>query len=605
MQNFGPLDIERVHRWRRSCFLGHPECNKTLSHSTTFDDSEVPLPTRCIDVDQNTLSETKGKCGNYLILSHRWTEETFNARTTKSNYKCKGRICTHPHCDSSTMSTPLFSDMGNLARQLGIKYVWIDSICITQDDADDWAQESVKMADYYQNAWLTVQAASAVPGRGLIRKIDAGSLPEIARLPYRNRDGDTDGYVYLQGHHSGALYDTWHEHYRNNDIFRRGWVFQETQLSRRIIRFTDFGCSLKCNVGTMQTIAGEELYGKIDLIEIGPFEITLHDARRKEKLSRTRLANWTSDRSKTMDRWREIVEDFSQLDLKYLDQDRLVALAGIATEIGNVLERLDQNSVNTIQLPSPRYISGHWFPDCDLLWEQAKPTLIENIRLKGLPTWSWASVGTLRYDGLGSGLGVRWPEDKKGLCVQDLCKITDVYALPVNQQDEWKPAFDLAHPLEGSAGYGNEARFTMLRSQGRIYRVHINGIFENDLEIRAAMDLTGYGSDNEVPWRSVTISQSSEYASGWASVEWPSDSVSEEVEGMEIYALHVKSIQIKSNMMLNLLGQFEIAHKVLYLTSTQIPGYERCFQRVGAGRLFGTEMFKMYESAQDTDIWLV
>lgn len=604
-QNFGTLDIERVRRWRQNCFLNHPECNRTLSHSTTFDGGEVPLPARCIDVERHLLCETKGKRGNYLILSHRWTDETSSASTVKSNYDCKMGRCVHISCDNLAMSTPLFLDIGRLARDFNITYVWIDSVCIIQDDTDDWDQESVKMAEYYQNAWLTVQAAATAPGKGLVREIDKESFPEIARLPYRNREGDTDGYMYLQGNPSGALYDTWREHHRQNDIFQRGWVYQEVQLSRRILRFTEIGCFLLCNVGPMQTTTGEELHKKRDLVKVDPFDVTLRSYRDIYELHRKQVADWAFDKSKAMTIWRGFVQDFSKLDLKYLDQDRLIALAGIAAEFGNVFERLHEQSAGPIKPPHPRYTSGHWFPDCDLLWEQAEPSETATIRLKGLPTWSWASIGVLKDDGIRSGLGVRWPEDKRDLCVQSLCTPTDIYTVTVNQKHEWKPIFDSACPLEESAGYGNEARFTMLRLQGRIHRVYINGTFDSDLESKAVKKLTGYGSENEVPWRSVAISQSSEYASGWASVEWPSKPGREDVGGMEIYALHVDSIQLKPNIILSLMGQFKTAHKVLYLTPTQIPGYERCFQRVGAGRLFGNEMLQMYELTQESDIWLV
>lgn len=43
----------------------------------------------------------------------------------------------------------VFLEAVELALRVGIKYLWIDSLCIVQDDTADWEQESVKMAAYW------------------------------------------------------------------------------------------------------------------------------------------------------------------------------------------------------------------------------------------------------------------------------------------------------------------------------------------------------------------------------------------------------------------------------------------------------------------------
>ncbi|KAI8417701.1 hypothetical protein FOFC_00256 [Fusarium oxysporum] len=54
-----------------------------------------------------------------------------------------------------------FQDAIIVCRKLNIKYLWIESLCIIQDDEHDWAVESPKMCDVYQNAYLTIAAAAA------------------------------------------------------------------------------------------------------------------------------------------------------------------------------------------------------------------------------------------------------------------------------------------------------------------------------------------------------------------------------------------------------------------------------------------------------------
>jgi hypothetical protein len=48
-----------------------------------------------------------------------------------------------------------------LALKLGFRYIWIDSLCIIQDDAEDWEVQSALMSEIYQNAVLTLAATSS------------------------------------------------------------------------------------------------------------------------------------------------------------------------------------------------------------------------------------------------------------------------------------------------------------------------------------------------------------------------------------------------------------------------------------------------------------
>ena len=54
-----------------------------------------------------------------------------------------------------------FQDAITVTRYLGFHYIWIDSLCIVQDDNEDWARESAKMSSIYANAVLTIAASAA------------------------------------------------------------------------------------------------------------------------------------------------------------------------------------------------------------------------------------------------------------------------------------------------------------------------------------------------------------------------------------------------------------------------------------------------------------
>jgi hypothetical protein len=49
-----------------------------------------------------------------------------------------------------------------IARYLEFDYIWIDCLCIVQDDREDWNREAARMAKVYSNASLTI-AASVSP----------------------------------------------------------------------------------------------------------------------------------------------------------------------------------------------------------------------------------------------------------------------------------------------------------------------------------------------------------------------------------------------------------------------------------------------------------
>ena len=55
----------------------------------------------------------------------------------------------------------LFQDVITTVRELGIQYVWIDSLCIVQDSKEDWELECAKMGHIYQHSTITICAPAA------------------------------------------------------------------------------------------------------------------------------------------------------------------------------------------------------------------------------------------------------------------------------------------------------------------------------------------------------------------------------------------------------------------------------------------------------------
>jgi hypothetical protein len=54
-----------------------------------------------------------------------------------------------------------FQGAVEVTRELAIRFVWIDSLCIIQDDPDDWARESKRMKSVFTSSYCTIAATSA------------------------------------------------------------------------------------------------------------------------------------------------------------------------------------------------------------------------------------------------------------------------------------------------------------------------------------------------------------------------------------------------------------------------------------------------------------
>ena len=54
-----------------------------------------------------------------------------------------------------------FQDVVTVTRKLGLRYLWIDSLCIIQDPSGDWPTEAPKMGEYHGAAFISISADPA------------------------------------------------------------------------------------------------------------------------------------------------------------------------------------------------------------------------------------------------------------------------------------------------------------------------------------------------------------------------------------------------------------------------------------------------------------
>ncbi|KAH8880821.1 hypothetical protein GQ53DRAFT_848661 [Thozetella sp. PMI_491] len=145
-----------------------------------------------------------------------------------------------------------FRDAIHFILFLGLRYIWIDSLCICQDDAYDCQREAAKMSSVYSNAALTVSVTGVEDGS--IGAFGHRQSRDYVQLRYTHGDG-SQGNAYalplsLEKEYVNAKYITMdHE-----PLFFRGWCLQERVLSRRILHFAGDQMYFEC----MQGIRNEE-----------------------------------------------------------------------------------------------------------------------------------------------------------------------------------------------------------------------------------------------------------------------------------------------------------------------------------------------------------
>lgn len=250
----------------------------------------------------------------------------------------------------------------DICRRTGTNYLWIDSLCIVQDSADDWKEESVKMGSIYQNAAFTIAATKSSDGNGgCYSSIRASELPHSKLVP------GTYG-VRVRPHHGISLPSRFHARLSQTlkewPLLSRAWVYQEMHLSRRVLHFCHGEVFWQCRQLTRGLNSGEQSVdsGSSDAV---PQAITA-----------------------SAQEWHGIVHNYSSLMLTY-PSDRLPALSAIAEQ--------------TMQLrdPEDRYLAGLWEKTLllDLQWFRADTNAEEGGKYKGvrvvstgMPSWSWASV---------------------------------------------------------------------------------------------------------------------------------------------------------------------------------------------------------------------
>jgi hypothetical protein len=309
----------------------------------------------------------------YAALSYCWGGEqeskTVDARLEE---RCKG----FPLAELSKT----IQDAVVTTRRLGLRYLWVDAICIIQDNEADRERELPRMDQIYSGASITIVAARAGKAvDGFLQHRDViKCYGTVCRVKYR-RSSEGNGEV-----GSGFLSANPLDIRYNDPIDSRGWTFQERSRSFRTLRFGSKQTVWECP-GDLKVDGGENFVDKSSseclftgTVTDSLYPYHLNDPSHKEDLNLVFQA------------WQDLVEEYSNRALGQR-MDRLPAFAAIAKAFGTFL-----------QLEPEQYLAGLWdFDICmQLRWRRPDHVLGDGwCNERYGPTWSWASLdGPITFD---------------------------------------------------------------------------------------------------------------------------------------------------------------------------------------------------------------
>ena len=348
-----------VDSWVRRCVKEHPICNLDKT-------SDYTLPTRLLDLGDRSepllirLTETKTleQDSRYITLSHCWGGKVpFILKNGNVNDFKQG-----VHISELPLS---FQHAISITHSLGIRYLWIDSLCVIQDSISDWEREAGQMKGVYQNALLTIAATGAensTVGLFFDRNVDL-SLSVFINLSWT---GIPEGTYRA---FDGRVFDLWAEA-SQAPLNQRAWVVQERLLSRRTVQF-----------GKSQVVW---ICQDLQACETFPDRLPWNAM---EDLQYLGLAADLRHRPSTLPSvvWPQIVRVFSGSQLTQ-ETDKCTAISGIAEEIHTST--------------GDRYVAGMW-QSCfvpQMSWQSRHDAnkcedIVARSPLKyRAPSWSWLSI---------------------------------------------------------------------------------------------------------------------------------------------------------------------------------------------------------------------
>ncbi|KAI0446188.1 heterokaryon incompatibility protein-domain-containing protein [Xylaria telfairii] len=339
------LSFDRLKGWLGECHFKHTTCR---SFQIEY------MPRRLLEVAGSTERTRVRLCTDppiapYTTLSYCWGRDQ-QSKTTRERLEQYRRDIPFRELSKTVQ------DAAKVTLGVGLKYLWVDALCIIQDDDEDKQEEISKMHLVYRGAFFTVAASSAASS------YDGFLHPRVQYRPMKlaaRTDDNVFTEVLLSPEYGGFV--------SSDPLFLRGWTFQETHLSTRIAAYGQremiFCCleDVHSDGGIDKPVATQAFTGALD-----PGNLRFGSLGHP-------------------DSWAHIISHYSRRSLS-VESDKLLGIAALAEEYSLTKAVTD-------------YLAGIWKEQFLLhcLWKVA-PFRVKRPSTYVAPSWSWASViGFISY----------------------------------------------------------------------------------------------------------------------------------------------------------------------------------------------------------------
>ncbi|KAI3327281.1 HET-domain-containing protein [Xylariaceae sp. AK1471] len=429
-----------IQGWLDRCLHTHHACNEKAPSGY--------IPSRLVELNHTASEPTFrvverhqiGQRIQYLTLSHHWGSKPSDShlKLTQSTYQ----LLSKEQPVSNLLKT--FRDTVTVAARLGLRYLWIDSLCIFQDSESDWRAESSVMAEVYGNAYLSIAALGA--------ENDDGGL-FFSRDPAKVKttvfnfgvDGPETTQPYRFRLEKGW---SWRLSFDREPLTKRGWVMQERLLAPRVLleynTYTSQFGSKQVFWECHETICCETHPRTVDCststgtTKPAVASVSRHAWKELADSPCRSLGSSVKDTSQLFADWYSIQELYSRCNLT-VPSDKLVAISGLAKDMKRQLAELGCEDT--------RYLAG--------IWNARLPqALVWNVRDGGIrpdayraPSWSWAAIDAVvnMHDWISS----------SSSNLELLATVTGASTTPLNPNDETGQVSDGILTLRGALFIAN------------------------------------------------------------------------------------------------------------------------------------------------------
>jgi Heterokaryon incompatibility protein (HET) len=346
----GELNLRLVQKWIHTCSETHGHCWQPSEPSG--------VPQMVIDVRSERVIKTpKSPSFRYLCLSYVWgtVDQPRLTKKTFKNLSKSGSL--------NRIALPqTIRDAITLTREMGEKYLWVDCLCIFQDDEENLQEQIEKMHLVFRQAYLTIIAAvgnnsnSGLPGvRGSTAKREPHHIVTIGSMQL--------SMVPIKPH--GEL--------RKSVWNGRGWTFQEELCASRRLVFTKSIVTFSCAEATWR----EDFPERLTVNQVERYAYPLYPAFGPF------YAQSEGEKEDVLKWYCIVLQNYLSRSLTSSD-DILKAFAGVSSFLSDVLG------------PAFWGLSENYFHQA-ICWH-CTTDQVPLRRREGFPSWSWAGWFHPNYD---------------------------------------------------------------------------------------------------------------------------------------------------------------------------------------------------------------